>query len=137
VSGFYDAYQRFGDQYSYTKCPRAQIFARDHVKVRDVETMKFMMQYNDYQNDPLSLGNPNNAISARSDLVQTGTAFGGIDTKITTKADSLKLQAHVISGPTQQQRVFTWDDARYVNVTHLGEPTVFNFKWQTYALKAW
>jgi len=137
VSGFYDAWQRFGDQYSYTKCPRAQIFARDAIKVKDVETMKFMMQYNDYQKDPLSKGNPNNAISARSDLVQTGAAFGGIDSKITTKKDSPALRVFAISGPSQQQRVFTWDDPRYVNVTHLGEPTVWNFKWQTYELKPW
>jgi hypothetical protein len=33
ISGFWAAYQKLGDQYSYLKCPRAQIFARDYNKV--------------------------------------------------------------------------------------------------------
>jgi hypothetical protein len=33
MSGFFTAWQKFGDQYSYLKCPRAQIFARDYTKV--------------------------------------------------------------------------------------------------------
>lgn len=33
ISGFWTAYQKFGDQYSYLNCPRAKIFARDYPKV--------------------------------------------------------------------------------------------------------
>jgi len=136
ISGFWTAYQKLGDGYSYLKCPRAQIFARDYKKVVDRATMQFMMQYNDYKSDPLSLGDPNNAICARSDLVAGGSAFGAIDGKITSRADAYAsglLRAYAISGPTQQQPVFAWSD-RYSNITHLGEPTTFNFAWQTYQL---
>lgn len=39
------------------------------------------MNANDYQNDPLSKGDPCNQISARCDLASNGYAFGGIDSK--------------------------------------------------------
>ena len=41
------------------------------------------MQYNDYLEDPLSAGNPANAISSRYDLrTNNPAAFGGIDSKV-------------------------------------------------------
>jgi len=131
VSGFRAAYEKFGDQYSYTKCPRAQIFRRDFVKVVDLDSMKFMLQYNDWKNDPLSLGSPANAISSRYDVKAGGAAFGGIDSKIVDFAGAKSLTAHAISGPTQQQPVFSWS-SRYPDTTHMGEPVTFNFKWQTF-----
>lgn len=43
-----------------------------------------MMQYNDWQHDPLQLGSAGNGIMSRWDLVtgSDGAAFGGIDSKV-------------------------------------------------------
>ena len=43
----------------------------------DLVTMSWIMGWNDYENDALSLNNPGNAIMARDDL--KGYAGGGID----------------------------------------------------------
>jgi len=106
MSGFYDAYLKHGDQYSYTKAPRAQIFKRDAPKVTNLESFKRLLRYNDWKNDPLSLNEPGNgscfvphsascllhesprpptAISSRYDLRPTNpTAFGSIDGKVSS-----------------------------------------------------
>jgi hypothetical protein len=132
MSGFPAYRTKFGDDYSYDKCPRAQIFGRDApTKVNEFKDMRWMMQYNDYQNDPFSRGDPGNAVASRYDLraSPTAPAFGAIDAKITSSADVAAMRSYATSGPTQQgQPAFTWT-AQW-NATHLGEPTTFNFVWQ-------
>lgn len=56
----YAAMANQSDQYVYNASARANIFRRDHSKVKTIEDMKALMQYNDWQNDPLSLGSPAN-----------------------------------------------------------------------------
>lgn len=58
---------------SYEHCVRANIFRRDQTNVTSIESMKRMMRYNNYQVDPLSLGNPGYAIASRFDLRGTGS----------------------------------------------------------------
>jgi hypothetical protein len=130
ISGFANAKAKFGDEYSYTMCPRARIFNRDApTKVNEYKDMRWMMQYNDWKNDPFSLGDPGNAIASRYDLrASNAPAFGAIDAKITNSTDAAAMRSHAISGPTQQQPVFSWTDQW--NATHLGEPTTWNFVWQ-------
>uniref|UniRef100_A0A915MFN3 Phospholipase B-like n=1 Tax=Meloidogyne javanica TaxID=6303 RepID=A0A915MFN3_MELJA len=40
--------------FNWTDCPRAKIFARDHNKVIDLDTLTKLMRYNDYKHDEFS-----------------------------------------------------------------------------------
>ena len=87
---------------SYVNCSRSKIFARDAPNIIDFDSMKAMMRYNDYLNDPLAhesfvqpdnsvydYQEPSDAISSRYDLrIETNKTtsvrkcFGGFDTKV-------------------------------------------------------
>jgi hypothetical protein len=85
VSGFQAAYEKYGDAYSYSKCSRAQIFARNQSEANSFENIRSLLRYNDFQNDPLSAGNPTAAISSRYDLrTSSARTYGGVDTKVTS-----------------------------------------------------
>jgi len=83
-----------GDYLTYDLSPRAQIFRRDANNATTLDEYLAFLRSNNWQNDPLSDGNPANQISARRDLVPTGppppnpfitrAAFGGIDSKATS-----------------------------------------------------
>ena len=47
-----------------------------------MDSMKYIMRYNDYKNDPYSLGSPMNAICSRPDLQSPPRAGGCFDTKV-------------------------------------------------------
>eukprot|EP01029_Cantina_marsupialis_P005884 TRINITY_DN1637_c0_g3_i1.p1 TRINITY_DN1637_c0_g3~~TRINITY_DN1637_c0_g3_i1.p1 ORF type:complete len:549 (-),score=179.19 TRINITY_DN1637_c0_g3_i1:591-2237(-) len=138
-SGYPGAMKKSGDFWSYDKCPRANIFRRDAVKVNTMEEMKKMMRYNDYKNDPLTLGDPGNTIASRYDLkpkgMQRRECFGAMDGKITSYADIKKMEAHTISSPTyDQQPVFSWKTTQpdYKPIPHEGLPDTWNFPWMKY-----
>ena len=98
MTGYSTAVEAHGTEFSYQLCPRAKIFRRDQGKVwhahltdqhtllfsqvKDMESMKFVMRYNDYKNDPYSLGSPMNAICSRGDLMNPPKAGGCYDTKV-------------------------------------------------------
>lgn len=85
ITGFQQAYETYGNQYSYTNCSRAQIFARDQSNVQSLTKMQSMLRYNDYVNDPISAGNPANAIAARYDFRTTNAkSYGAVDAKATS-----------------------------------------------------
>ncbi len=85
VSGFQTAYETYGDSYSYSKCSRAQIFARNQTDANSFENVRSLLRYNDFQNDPISAGNPTAAIAARYDLrTSNARTYGGVDTKVTS-----------------------------------------------------
>lgn len=113
-----------------------------------------MMQYNDWQHDPLQLGSAGNGIMSRWDLVtgSDGAAFGGIDSKVcrlvrqrqsccphshspapfqvATLAMARQLHVDAVNGPTHvQQPVYEWIK-RWENVTHDGQPTRFDYEYQ-------
>ena len=75
---------------SYEECARAKIFARDAPNVMNVEEMRHLMRYNDYEHDELAYDEltdtqePSNAISARYDLRvgPTRKCFGAFDAKV-------------------------------------------------------
>jgi hypothetical protein len=58
----------YGDWFTYTNTPRALILKRNATSAQSAADMQFLMTYNDWRNDPLSQGYPENAIAARSDL---------------------------------------------------------------------
>eukprot|EP00494_Astrolonche_serrata_P008886 UN08930 len=108
---------QYGDFFDYHKNPRAQIFKRDHVKVKDLESMQYMMRYADYKNDPLSRCDCNppysseNTIATRGDLnpangtwhipAQALRNHVATDAKITSYAMNKDLKTSVISGPNR------------------------------------
>ncbi|CAE7932557.1 plbB [Symbiodinium sp. KB8] len=113
--------RRYGDSYSYTKNPRARIFARDILKATDLPKVQKLLRYNNWRYDPLSAHGyegpwepraPENAIAARYDLhpwENTTEAFGNTDGKICTASDCQALRFSAISGPTaDQQPPFSW-----------------------------
>ncbi|KAH7953697.1 hypothetical protein HPB49_011491 [Dermacentor silvarum] len=142
VSGQLPKVQQYGDFYTYENCPRAKIFRRDHVKVKDMNSMIKLMRYNDYKNDPLSRCNctppynPTYAIAPRFDLLDPhGTydipdmyprAVGGIDVKLTNYTLFASLEFVGVSGPTwDDQPPFQWSTSGFLD-GHVGHPD----KWQ-------
>jgi len=141
LSGYPARYEQYGDKYSYSNCSRAKIFRRDQPSVLDIEDMKRMLRYNDFQNDPDSEGNPTNAISSRYDLktnITVHDAFGGVDTKLTSSDLVSKLSGWAQSGPTHdQQPVFSWTNWTKTlgseQPLHVGHPESFDFDFQFFA----
>lgn len=119
LSGHRKKLKEYGDFFSYTKCQRARIFARNQSNVVDLQSMKNIMRYNNYKADPFSLitnckgttGGKCNppysamlAIAARGDLNPPGgeeaygplfgylshLPFGATDVKIATWSGMVK-----------------------------------------------
>jgi hypothetical protein len=131
ISGYPSQYELYGDAYSYEACPRANIFRRDQSKVQTLQDMQNIMRYNEYQTDPLSLGDPCNAISARCDLNTTIVrAWGGYDCKVTSTAFIQNMTTTALSGPsTYIQEPFSWT-SRFSSLPHYGQSTLFNFSFE-------
>ena len=94
---------------AWDNAPRHFLFQRNATMVNTLETFGDLMRYNNYKYDPLSHGNPSDAIMARGDLA--GNAGGGIDSKITSWAMSSggKRAALAMNGPTHSQLPpFSW-----------------------------
>ena len=95
--------------YSYANDTRARIFRRDQGAVADLRGMGALMTSNNYQHDPLSGGDPCNAISARCDLA--GAAFGGVDSKVVDAATARAMHVRAMSAPTHDvQPVFVFSN---------------------------
>lgn len=146
VSESYIDVQKFGDWFTWDKCPRANIFRRDQDKVTDLDAMQAIMRYNDFTHDPLSRCNctppysGENAIASRSDLNPANgvypfgalgrRAHGATDAKITSFAMNQEMTARVIMGPTDdQQPAFDWRTANFPQLSHIGMPDLFEFGW--------
>eukprot|EP00455_Lapot_gusevi_P032362 TRINITY_DN3529_c0_g1_i3.p1 TRINITY_DN3529_c0_g1~~TRINITY_DN3529_c0_g1_i3.p1 ORF type:complete len:535 (-),score=171.08 TRINITY_DN3529_c0_g1_i3:144-1748(-) len=146
ISGFWPDVNRFGDWFTYDKCPRANIFRRDHTKVNSLETMQRLMRYNDFQHDPLAACDcqppysAENAISARSDLNPANGTYpfsslgfrshGSTDAKMTSSKLVPSLSSYAVCGPTHdQQPVFQWSTSPFQTLPHHGHPDRFDFDW--------
>jgi len=137
LTGYEAAYRIEGDAFSWSKCPRAQIFARDGPNVATIADTQKMINYNNYQNDPLSLGSPCNAIACRDDLPYLDNSGdgshpgGAYDGKVSAVSLSSSISTWARSGPTHDQEpVFCWSTAPKNLAVHLGQPDCFNFTWQ-------
>lgn len=137
MSGYPANFKQYGDEFSYSKCARAQIFARDAGKVQTLQDMKRIMRYNDFQNDPLSLKDACKSISARCDLnvpwsgetLNGYSAFGGLDSKVTDNTMLKEFLAHAVCGPTwDDQPPFAWN-MKWASDPSYGMPTVFAFDY--------
>jgi hypothetical protein len=67
---------------SYQAAPRSKIFRRDAGAVTDLASLKHLMRYNGFPNDPLSGGSPFGAICSRGDLAEKPAPVGCYDTKV-------------------------------------------------------
>ena len=141
ISGFPKFYKKYGNWFSYDANPRAMIFRRDHSKVTDFSKMKWIMQYNDWEHDPYSQGNPGNAISSRFDLVKINNStnpnldnapFGGIDSKVTSYHRVKSGTCEAISGPSHDQvPAFDWNE--YPGTVHAGQPEYWRFSFEKFS----
>lgn len=119
----------------YERCVRAQIFRRDQTKVTDLATMQYMMQYNDFENDPVSQDNPTFAVACRGDLYSPSNdpqCWGAIDAKITSTSMMRQGQSvSAYSGPTPQQGAFNvlTSNATVMCTPNFGQPTLWNFSF--------
>jgi len=143
LSGFEALYQKYGSWFAYDENPRALIFKRDQGKVNSIEKLKWIIRYNNWQHDPLSQGNPGNAVASRFDLVTqinvpsylSKGPYGAIDAKVTSAIDIYNLSVYAISGPTSnEQTIFRWTD-EWSSVPHFGQPYEFFFDWHTFRPK--
>ncbi|XP_054925794.1 putative phospholipase B-like 2 isoform X2 [Dermacentor andersoni] len=144
ISGWWRLVEKYGDWFTYDKTPRALMFLRDHIKVRDMDSMIKLMRYNDYKNDPLSRCNctppysAENAISARSDLNPADGIYpfpslghrshGGTDMKLANFSLMGRLEFVAVSGPTwDQQPPFRWSTSELKD-RHEGHPDLWKFE---------
>ena len=131
----------------YDTCFRAKIFRREQNKVKDIESYKNMIRFNDYLNDEFSEGKASYSIASRYDLNENPKCFGATDAKfasINEIKNSGKKIVHIISGPTTNngQKSFSWskceckftDEIRF-KVT--GQVDEYNFDWIDYELTLW
>ena len=121
-----------GETESYTEVPRARLFSEMQGNVSDDASMRWLMGWNDYENDPRSGGSPDNAIMARGDLA--GGAGGGIDSKFSSAkhiADGVTSFAR--AGPTSDdQPPFCWTKD-FSSTPHAGHPQCFDFSWGSFS----
>ena len=145
-----------GAYYTFANTSRANIFRRDAPKVIDETSMRALIRYNDYKNDPLSKQacgidppySATNSISDRSDLnIKKGDYLvpdlghgdsAGIDGKVVLasrliNADRIhgELPFAVISGPTSSASCpsFSWATASF-KAQHTGLPETYDsFNW--------
>ncbi|KAH3863783.1 phospholipase B-like 1 [Dreissena polymorpha] len=128
LSGYPDFAEEHGTDFTYQLAPRAKIFRRDAGKVTDFTSMKNIMRYNDYTEDPYSEDDSCNTICCRGDLRESSPGpFGCYDTKVSSYAMATNLQADVINGPTLGTRLqpFQWTDA--YKQSHVGLPGTYDF----------
>jgi len=128
VSGYAAMFQKYGNEFSWESCPRANIFRRNESAVETVEDVKALMRYNNYLVDPIEDRNPFWAIASRGDLATSNPSpFGGLDSKVT----SSKLRGNSIAqcGPTHVDLPpFSWASS-FNNWPHYGQPQTWNFDW--------
>ncbi|KAI2658507.1 Phospholipase B-like 1 [Labeo rohita] len=128
VSGYGVMWKKYGEDFSYDLCPRAKIFRRDHGKVTNLDTLKYIMRYNDYRKDLYSKKHPCKSICCRNDLRLRRPHPGGCyDTKVTDYHMAQMFVAEAVNGPTTQNGlpVFSW--SRFNRTSHHGLPQTYNF----------
>lgn len=151
LSGF-DVKGQENNWYRWGYSPRARIFQRDHNKVTDIESLRKLMRYNNYQHDEFSrctCAPPYTAeagISARGDLNPANGSYeipgmghrnhGSLDYKGTNYTLFKQLRLDVIGGPAYDPLPpFSWDTTDIVT-NHYGQPTLWKFdpfttEWET------
>uniref|UniRef100_A0A0A1WDU0 Phospholipase B-like n=1 Tax=Echis coloratus TaxID=64175 RepID=A0A0A1WDU0_ECHCO len=132
MSGYTEYVQKLGLEFSYEMAPRAKIFRRDQGKVTDMESMKHIMRYNNYKEDPYTKHNPCNTICCRQDLSRkTPVPAGCYDSKISDISMAAKFTTYAINGPPVEKDlpVFSW--VHFNQTKHQSLPESYNFDFVT------
>ncbi|XP_065837350.1 phospholipase B-like 1 [Oscarella lobularis] len=127
MSGYVDFVESHGVEFSHELAPRAKIFRRDSDKVAGVESLKSLLRYNNYKNEPYSGGNACNTICCRGDMLNPAKAFGCFDTKVANYSMGISRIAEGVSSPTINGGLSPFSWSEFPNVSHLGMPTEWNF----------
>ncbi|GMS87852.1 hypothetical protein PENTCL1PPCAC_10027, partial [Pristionchus entomophagus] len=144
MSGFSEKAKKF-DWYKWGHSPRAKIFDRDHVKVKDIDSLTKLMRYNDYTHDEYAKCKCNPpytaeaGISARGDLNPSNGTWevesmgfrnhAGLDYKGTNYEMFSKLRFRAWGGPPYGPLpAFDWANTRVI-ANHYGQPQVWNFSY--------
>lgn len=120
---------------SHDTAPRALIFKEQQATITSLDSFQRVIRYNDWQHDPLSLGNACNAVSSRCDLNPIGSSTwqleGGIDAKASSVTMGMSLKFVAQNGPTaDEQPPFTWEAIpAHLSLPHQGQPDLFNYSW--------
>lgn len=128
LSGYPQMWEEYGEDFSYDLCPRAKIFRRDQADVKDLDSLKHIMRFNEYKTDPYSKGDPCKSICCRNDLRSERPSPGGCyDTKVTDFNMAEDFSAEAVNGPTTQDGLppFLWD--KFSHISHQGLPPFYNF----------
>ena len=131
----------------YDTCCRAKIFRRDQSKIKDIESYKNLIRYNDYMNDEFSEKNARYSIASRYDLnSENSMCFGATDAKFASineiKTKGKKI-VHIISGPTTNgQKPFYWNNATCrltdeIRFKVIGQVDKYDFDWIDYEINLW
>uniref|UniRef100_A0A0B8RQP5 Phospholipase B-like n=1 Tax=Philothamnus irregularis TaxID=1899461 RepID=A0A0B8RQP5_9SAUR len=132
MSGYGEYVQKYGLDFSYELAPRAKIFRRDQGKVIDIESMKYIMRYNNYKKDPYTRHNPCNTICCREDLkYKTPVPAGCYDSKVADINMAAEFTAYAINGPPVEKGlpIFSW--VHFNKTKHQGLPESYNFDFVT------
>ncbi|XP_070803125.1 phospholipase B-like 1 [Pituophis catenifer annectens] len=132
MSGYREYVQKYGLDFSYEMAPRAKIFRRDQGKVTDIESMKYIMRYNNYKKDPYTRHNPCNTICCREDLKHKAPVPAGCyDSKVADINMAAKFTAYAINGPPVENGlpIFSW--VHFNKTKHQGLPESYNFDFVT------
>jgi hypothetical protein len=127
--------ERFGNYYSYSLTPRAEIFRRDQGLVAGERGMRRILRYNQYQTDPFANHSACDQLACRGDLMARPTAHGAVNAKFTSSTRLAKGQMLFVAGPTHDdQPVFVWSKAppSVQEEPHVGQPDSFAFDWGVY-----
>ena len=134
------------DSYDYTGCARANIFRRDQDSVKDINSYRHLLRYNDFQNDPLSKGDASNVIAYRGDLSRSNTCFGATDLKYSSINDiktNGSKKVYLINGPSHdQQEIFDWTNTTCIKsnplrFTTYGQVDRYDFDVAEYYTELW
>ena len=71
----------------YDICTRATIMRRDQSKIKNIESLKTFIRYNNFTKDKLALNDSTASISARGDLLPKPECFGAYDAKVSSVSD--------------------------------------------------
>ena len=128
----------------YENVSRANIFRANQAAIEDVSGGLSIMQYNNFQTDPLSSGDPCDAIACRGDLYkysfQQG-GFGALDAKVSSLttvnnffASASKSLYYAKLGPTtDQQTPFCWSNLKdTASYSHVGQSECFDYSWESF-----
>lgn len=134
--GYTRMFNETGDvEYSWELDYRSQIFRKRATEsLASASAFGQLLQFNDFQNDPVGRGDPWAAISCRFDLdAQSPWAFGGIDAKVTTSDWIRENRAMIKNGPTVEgQPVFSFVEFQQRTgqvIPHHGMPDRYDFGW--------